>query len=254
MNVIDLNCDLGEGFGIYTLGEDERLLDVISSANVACGFHGGDASTMHRVVAQCVERGVAIGAHPGLQDMQGFGRREMAIQPKEVYDLILYQIGALEAFVRTEGGGRLHHVKPHGALYNMAARDSELAQSIVQAIHCFDPQLYVYGLAGSELIRAARETGLPYVEEAFVDRGYRSNGMLLPRTEAGAVIDSAEKAVSQGVLLAKEHKVCAVDGTVLLLQAGTLCVHGDGKEAFQLLQLLRLRLKEAGVEIASPRS
>lgn len=252
MRTIDLNCDLGEGFGVYTISEDDQLLDIISSANIACGFHAGDPATMRRVVSQCLEKGVAIGAHPGLPDLHGFGRREMKISPLEAYDITLYQLGALEAFVRAAGGERLHHVKPHGALYNMAARDRRLADSIMQAIAAFDSQLLVYGLSGSLLIEAALAADLTAIEEAFVDRAYRADGLLLPRTEPQSVIHSEEAALQQGLMLAKEQRVSAVNGSMLQLNVRTLCVHGDGKHAAHLLQLLHAKLEAEGVTIQAP--
>jgi UPF0271 protein len=235
---IDLNCDLGESFGVYRTGQDEALLRIVTSANIACGFHAGDPATMRRTVRLCLERGVAVGAHPGLPDLAGFGRREMAVSPQEAYEMTLYQIGALYAFVRSEGG-TLAHVKPHGALYNMAARDAALAQAIAEAVYRFDPELALYGLAGSELIRAAENIGLRAKREAFADRGYRPDGSLIPRGQPGAMIEDAKAAATQVLRLAEEG--CA----------DTVCVHGDGPHALEVAAQVRETLRQAGWQIAS---
>jgi UPF0271 protein len=247
---MDLNCDLGEGFGPFLTQDDAGLLDEVSSANIACGYHAGDPAIMRRTVRLCLDKGVAIGAHPGLPDLHGFGRREMAISPREAYELVLYQVGALYAFVRAEGGV-LHHVKPHGALYNMAAQDASLAQAIVDAILHFDDQLWLYGLAGSELITAAQQAGLPYAAEAFADRRYRSDGKLKPRSEADAVL-SHEEAIQQALAIAQHCRVHTLEGEVVPIQADTLCVHGDGSRARKLLQELRKKLVREGLCISSP--
>jgi UPF0271 protein len=234
---IDLNCDIGEGFGVYTTGEDERLLDVVTSANIACGFHAGDPSTMLRTVRLCAERGVAIGAHPGLPDMAGFGRREMAISPQEAYDMTVYQLGALNGFVRAEGAV-MRHVKPHGALYNMAAADAGLAAAIAEAVWRVDASLILVGLAGSELIRAGAAAGLATAAEAFADRRYRQDGTLVPRREPGAMIGDAAEAVGQVLRLAEAGR------------AQTVCVHGDGPHAFEFAARVRQGLQEAGWRLA----
>ena len=248
---IDLNCDLGEGFGRYELGEDEQLLALISSANIACGFHAGDPVRMRLTVRRCIERGVAVGAHPGLPDLQGFGRREMAVSPQEAFDMVLYQIGALDAFVRAEGGV-LHHVKPHGALYNMAARDMRLAEAITEAVYRFRPDLILYGLSGSRLIEAAKLRGLPYAEEAFADRTYRADGSLTSRSEPGAVLRTAEAAVRQALAIIRSGTVSTPSGEAVSLHADTLCVHGDGIHAVELLRQLRDALVEAGIRGKAP--
>ncbi len=182
---IDLNGDMGESFGAYRIGHDEELAKVVTSANIACGFHAGDPAVMRRTVKLCLEHGVEVGAHPGLPDLMGFGRRAMQITPEEAYDLVLYQAGALQGFVRAEGG-RMRHVKPHGALYNMAAVQRPLAESIAKAVYRLDPELILFGLAGSELIRAAESIGLRAASEAFADRTYRADGTLTPRTDPEA--------------------------------------------------------------------
>lgn len=234
---IDLNCDIGEGFGAYRTGEDERLLDVVTSANIACGFHAGDPATMLRTVRLCAERGVAIGAHPGLPDMAGFGRREMAISPQEAYEMTVYQIGALYGFVRAEGAV-MRHVKPHGALYNMAAADAGLAGAIAEAVRQVDASLVLVGLAGSELIRAGAAAGLATAAEAFADRRYRQDGTLVPRREPGAMIGDAAEAVGQVLRLAAAGR------------AQTVCVHGDGPHALEFAARVRQGLQEAGWRLA----
>jgi UPF0271 protein len=230
MKRIDLNCDLGESFGAWHMGDDEALLAVVSSANIACGFHAGDPTIMQRTVALALAHGVAIGAHVSFADLQGFGRREMHVSADEVHALTLYQVGALHAFAHA-AGGRLGHVKPHGALYNMAARDRVLADAIAHAVRAFDPQLRLFGLAGSALIDAGNALGLPVAAEAFADRRYLADGSLQPRSQAGAVIDDAA--------LATQH-------------ADTLCLHGDGSHAVALAHQLRAALEAAGLSIAAP--
>lgn len=247
-----MNCDLGEGYGVYEANEDSALLDLVSSANIACGFHAGDASHMRRTVRLCLDKGVAIGAHPGLPDLNGFGRREMAITPQEAYDITMYQLGALDGFVRSEGGV-LHHVKPHGALYNMAARDKALAEAIVDAIQRYDRRLLLYGLAGSELIHAARKQGLGCAEEAFADRAYMPDGKLMPRSRAGAVLQNIDAALRQVLQIVEEGGVKLEGDSFVAIHAQTVCVHGDGKEALHLLQALRQAMEQEGITISKPR-
>ncbi|MCZ8516318.1 LamB/YcsF family protein [Paenibacillus filicis] len=235
---VDLNGDLGESFGVYRLGQDEVLLEWVTSANIACGFHAGDQATMRRTVKLCLEKGVAIGAHPGLQDLEGFGRRAIPLTPEEAYELTVYQVGALEGFVRAEGG-RLQHVKPHGALYNMAAANRPLADAIARAVYRLDPRLTLFGLAGSELICAAHAIGLSAAEEGFADRTYRPDGSLTPRTEPGAVLHDPEAAAAQALSLVESGR------------ADTLCVHGDGPEACAMAAYIRRRLEEQGVRFRS---
>jgi len=251
MTRIDLNCDLGESFGAWQMGEDAALLDVVSSANLACGFHAGDFMTMQRTVAAAMERDVAIGAHVSLPDLQGFGRREMHVTPAEVHAMTLYQLGALHGFVRA-AGARLSHVKPHGALYNMAARDRALADAIAAAVCRFDPGLRLFGLGGSALVDAGAAQGLGVVAEAFADRRYRADGTLQPRSEPGAVIDDAELATAQALQIALDGALTATDGSRLDLRADTLCLHGDGVHAVRLARSLRAGLETAGVRIAAP--
>ncbi|WP_239614878.1 LamB/YcsF family protein [Cohnella mopanensis] len=218
MAAIDLNADMGEGYGAYDWGADDILLKYVSSANIACGFHAGDPHTMRKAVAGCLKYGVAIGAHPGLPDRLGFGRREMSITPEEAGDFVLYQTGALQAYVKAMGS-RLQHVKLHGALYHMAAKDTQLAEAIVNAIHRLDPELLLYGLSGSEAQAAADKFGIRFIAEGFADRAYLPDGSLVPRHARGAVLESSADIVRQAYTL-------AVSG-----QFRTLCLHGDTLKA-----------------------
>lgn len=248
---IDLNCDLGESFGAYAIGDDAGIMPFITSANIACGFHAGDPSVMRRTVRLCLEHGVKIGAHPGLPDLQGFGRREWRLAPEEAYGLILYQLGALEAFLRPFGE-RLHHVKPHGALYNMAARDRELAASVAAAVHDFDPSLLLYGLSGSELVRAGKSQGLTAVSEVFADRRYMRDGSLMARSEPGSVLGSDEEAAAQVLQMATAGTVTASDGTQVSIAAETVCLHGDNPHGARLAKALNQVLQSAGIQPAAP--
>lgn len=251
MKRIDLNGDLGESFGAWCMGNDDALLTHLSSANIACGFHAGDPDIMRHTVQQAKTLGVAIGAHVSLPDLQGFGRREMNVSAKEVYALTLYQIGALHAFTRA-ARVPLTHVKPHGALYNMAARDRVLADAIAAAMHDFDPALRLYGLAGSALLDAGRAHGITVVAEAFADRRYCNDGSLQPRREPGAVIADIDEALAQASGIAIHGMVVSSDGAAIAMQAGTLCLHGDGAHALELAQRLRVALDAAGLRIAAP--
>ena len=251
MPTIDLNCDMGESYGAWTMGQDAQVLAHVSSANIACGFHAGDPDTMRHTVRLAREHGVAIGAHPSLPDLAGFGRREMAVSPNEAYALVAYQIGALQALAATE---RTHvaHVKPHGALYNMAARDTALADAIAQAVRDVGANLLLVGLAHSELTRAGERAGLAVLHEAFCDRAYEADGTLSPRREAGAVITDPALAVTQAVALATTGDIVARDGTALHITANTLCVHGDKPNAAEFAQRLHAALVAAGLTIAAP--
>ncbi|WP_422647703.1 5-oxoprolinase subunit PxpA [Cupriavidus sp. H18C1] len=240
---IDLNADLGEG-----CGSDEALLALISSANIACGWHAGDASTMLQTVQWALARGVAIGAHPSYPDRENFGRTEMQRDPRDIYADVLYQIGALAAIVKAQGG-RLAHVKAHGALYNQAARNRAQAQAIVDAVRDFDPRLTFFGLAGSVMIEAAREAGLTVKEEVFADRGYNSDGSLVRRGTPGALLDDEEAVLSQTLSMVREHKVRAIDGQWIPIQADTVCLHGDGPHALAFAQRIRDRLQEEGIAV-----
>lgn len=248
---IDINSDLGESYGAWRMGDDAALLAIVSSANIACGFHGGDPDIMRGTVALAVQHDVAIGAHVSLPDLQGFGRREMAVTPNEAYAMTLYQIGALQAFAQA-AGTRLRHVKPHGALYNMAARDAKLAAAIARAVRDFDPSLRLFGLANSALIDAGVGAGLAVAAEAFADRRYRPDGSLQPRREPDAVIQESDEAIAQAMAMAREGQVRAVDGSIVVLHADTLCVHGDGTHAVAFARQLRAALEAAGIAIAAP--
>ncbi|GAA4437578.1 5-oxoprolinase subunit PpxA [Pontibacter saemangeumensis] len=239
---VDLNCDLGESFGAYQLGHDAAVLQYVTSANIACGFHAGDPTVMRRTVQLALERGVAVGAHPGLPDLVGFGRREMAVSREEVYDMVVYQIGALMAFVNAEGGV-LHHVKPHGALYNMAAVSAVLAEALAEAVYKVQPQAVLYGLAGSELTKAGERLGLATAHEVFADRTYQQDGTLTPRSSPGALITEQADAVLQVLRMVKEGKVTSQQGQDVLIRADTVCIHGDGPHALafarQIQEVLR---------------
>ncbi len=247
---IDLNCDMGESFGAWTMGQDEALLEVVTSANIACGFHAGDPATMMRTVRLVAAKDVALGAHPSLPDLPGFGRRTMSITAEEARGLILYQVGALEAFARA-AGTRLCHVKPHGALYNMAAKDRALADAIAGAVRDFDPTLILVGLSGSELIRAGQAIGLRCASEVFADRGYETDGSLSPRGEPGAMITDEEFAVARVLLMVLEGRVESRTGVDVALQAETVCLHGDQPKALAFARRLRKALEGAGVEVCA---
>ncbi len=249
---VDLNCDMGESFGAWRMGSDAVVLEHVSSANIACGFHAGDPVVMHRTVQAALERGVAVGAHPSLPDLQGFGRRAMRVTPDEAYDLVLYQMGALAAFCRALGGG-LSHVKAHGALYNMAAKDAELAASIAQAVRDFDPGLVLFGLAGSELIRAGAGAGLKVANEVFADRSYQPDGMLTPRNRPNAMIGDVNAALAQVERMVREGTVRAVDGTDVKIEADTICIHGDEPGAAEFARELRALLARLGVAVRAAR-
>lgn len=245
---IDLNADLGEGFGVWRLGDDAALLDVVTSANIACGFHAGDPTIMRRVCAQAVQRGVAIGAQVAYRDLAGFGRRAIDIEPQELVNDLLYQIGALEGFAGV-AGDRVRYVKPHGALYNVAASSAEQAASVVEAVRLYDPALPVVGLAGSELIRQAAAARLTAVPEAFADRAYSAEGSLLARRLPGAVLHDPAEIADRCVQMLTEGTVLAVDGSVIHIAPRSICVHGDTPGAVVIAQQVRQALVAAGVEL-----
>ncbi|MWA00185.1 5-oxoprolinase subunit PxpA [Actinomadura sp. LD22] len=244
MAVIDINADLGEGFGIWELGDDLALLDVITSANVACGFHAGDPLIMRRVCAAAVERGVTIGAQVSYRDLAGFGRREMDVAAPELTAEVLYQLAALDGIARAEGG-RVSYVKPHGALYNRIARDAVQAAAVVEAVRAYDAALPVLTLPGSAVHKVA--DGLTVVAECFADRAYTSSGGLVSRREPGAVVHDADEVVRRAVRMALEGTVVAADGTEVPLRARSICVHGDTPGAVALAQAVRSALSGAGV-------
>lgn len=246
---VDLNCDMGESFGTYKMGNDEEILDYVTSANIACGFHAGDPATMRKTVKLALEKNVGIGAHPGLQDLVGFGRRNMALSPQEAYDLTIYQIGALAGFVKAEGA-RLQHVKAHGALYNMAVKDAALSEAIAEAVYKIDPELVLFGLSGSEMIKAGEKIGLRTANEVFSDRTYQKDGSLTPRTQSNALITDSQIAIDQVIRMVKENKVATVVGEDAELQAETICIHGDGIHALDFAIQISKSLKGAGIDIA----
>jgi UPF0271 protein len=246
---IDLNADLGEGFGAWRLGDDDALLGVVTSANVACGFHAGDPATMQRVCAIAAGRGVAIGAQVGYRDLVGFGRRRMDIAAADLTADVLYQLGALEAFARA-AGTRVRYVKPHGALYNTAADDAVQAGAVAAAVASFNGALPLLGLPSSALAEAASRAGLPFVAEAFADRAYTAGGRLVPRTTAGAVHEDEATVVAQAVSLVHDGIVTAIDGTSVAVRAQSLCLHGDTAGAVSLARSVRAALTELGAELA----
>lgn len=248
---IDLNGDVGESFGAYEIGHDAALIPILTSVNIACGFHAGDPGVMRATVALAREHGTAVGAHPGFPDLVGFGRREMKATPREVEDFVAYQIGALAGIAAAQGV-RLTHVKPHGALYNMAARDMDLADAIARAIATVDSSLKLFGLPGSSSLAAAQRRHVQAVAEAFADRAYRRDGSLVPRQERGAVIDDEEIVVKRAVSIARERTVIAADGTPVALDVQTICVHGDTPGAAILASRIRKALSDAGIQVRAP--
>ena len=245
---MDLNGDVGESFGAYEIGHDAALIPVLTSANIACGFHAGDPGVMRATVSLARQHGTAIGAHPGFPDLVGFGRREINATPREVEDFVAYQIGALAAIAAAQGV-RLAHVKPHGALYNMAARDVGFADAIARATAAVDRSLMLFGLPGSKSLDAARQHGVRAVSEAFADRAYRADGSLVPRSEPGAVIDDPDVVVARAVAISRERTVIAADGTRVALDVETICVYGDTPGAAQLASRIRDALLAAGVQV-----
>jgi len=248
MKSVDVNCDMGESFGAYQLGNDPEILAYISSANIACGFHAGDPATMKRTVRMALESGVAIGAHPGLPDLVGFGRRNMEISAEEAYDIVVYQIGALQAFVQAEGG-IMQHVKPHGALYNMAATRAPLAEAIAEAVYRVNTQLILYGLAGSQLTSAGEKIGLRTAHEVFADRTYQQDGTLTPRNQPHAMITDQKQALSQVVRMVAEGRVLSQQGIEVPISADTICIHGDGAHALEFARLIHQALGTAAISV-----
>ncbi len=245
---VDLNCDMGESFGPWEMGNDAQLMNYVSSVNIACGFHAGDAATMRRTVEMAIEKGVAVGAHPGYQDLQGFGRRPMSLSPQEIFDIVLYQISALKGICEASGG-KLRHVKPHGALYNQAAKDRPLAQAIAKAVQKIDADLIFYGLAGSFLISEAERAGLRTASEVFADRTYRTDGSLTPRSEPNALIENTEQAISQVLQMLTSQTVTAATGETVQIKADTICIHGDGEHAIDFARHIRRTLDEKGIAV-----
>ncbi len=248
---VDLNCDMGESYGAYQIGNDEAIFPYITSANIACGFHAGDATVMKKTVKLALKYNVAIGAHPGLPDLQGFGRREMDISTAEAYDMVVYQIGALLGFVQSEGG-TLRHVKPHGALYNMAAVDAGLAEAIAEAVYKVNPFLVLYGLSGSELTKAGSKIGLRVANEVFADRTYLDDGNLTPRKWPEALISTEEQAVGQSLRMVREGLVSSINGLVVSIKADTICLHGDTEHAAAFAAKIHTAFKEKNIALQAP--
>ncbi len=247
-NLVDLNCDMGESFGAYKMGNDEEILDFVTSANIACGFHAGDPSTMRKTVKLALDKGVGIGAHPGFQDLSGFGRRNLQVTPREAYEIVVYQIGALYGFVKAEGA-EMQHVKPHGALFNMAATDPALAEAIAEAVYAVNPQLVLFGLSGSEIVKAGEKIGLRTANEVFSDRTYQTDGTLTSRKEANALITNTDTAIQQVVRMVKEGVVTSTSGTEVPIQADTVCIHGDGIHALDFARRISEKLKTSGIDV-----
>jgi UPF0271 protein len=236
--IVDLNCDLGEG-----TGDDEDIMPFITSANIACGFHAGDAATMKKTVDTAIRMGIKIGAHPGLPDREGFGRMPMSVSLDEIRSFIIYQIGALDAFVKV-AGGRLNHVKLHGALYNMASRDYEISKVATDTIYRINKEITFIGLCDSPMIQAAKDSGIPYLNEVFADRAYNSDGTLVSRQTKGAVIEDVEICVNRALRMIHDGKVTSIDGIDIKIQPDTICVHGDGPQALLLATRLSQAIKE----------
>ncbi|KSU85311.1 5-oxoprolinase subunit PxpA [Fictibacillus enclensis] len=244
--LVDINCDMGESFGRYKIGHDKEMMEHISSANIACGFHAGDPSIMKETVRLALNNNVAVGAHPGLPDLIGFGRRNFSLTPQEAYDYVLYQTGALHAFVQAEGG-RIRHVKPHGALYNMAAVNKDLAKGIADAVYNLNPDIILFGLAGSELINAGNEAGLQTCSEVFADRTYQPDGTLTPRSQPDSLLTNDEDAVNQVIKMVKQGKVTTHAGDISI-KAETICIHGDGEHALSFAEKINSAFEKEGVQ------
>ena len=245
---IDINSDVGESFGAYTIGHDAGLMKSITSANIAAGFHGGDPSVLRDTIRQAKTHGVAVGAHPGFPDLVGFGRRELNVTPKEAEDFVLYQVAAVAGVAAAEGVA-MQHVKPHGALFNMAVRNAELSAAIARAVAAIDRSLILFGLPGSEILTAGRAAGLRVASEVFADRAYEPDGSLASRRKPGSVIHDPEAVVARAVRMVRDRTVVATDGSVVQLAADTMCVHGDTPAADELAARLRAALQTAGVAV-----
>ncbi|MBN7576476.1 lactam utilization protein LamB [Clostridium sp. 2-1] len=250
MYKIDLNSDLGESFGAYKIGSDEEILKYVTSVNIACGFHAGDPSVMRKTVKNALLNNVSIGAHPGLPDLIGFGRRNMSITPDEAYDMVIYQVGALYGFIKAEGG-TMQHVKPHGALYNMAAKDEKLAIAIAQAVYDINPELILFGLAGSESIKQGRLVGLRTASEVFADRTYQNDGSLTPRSQSDAMVTDEKESIERVIRMVKDKKVKCQQGNDIGIEAETVCIHGDSAKALNFALEINNTLTNSGIEIIS---
>lgn len=249
MKRIDLNCDMGESYGAWKMGDDAAVMQYITSANVACGFHGGDPATIRKTVRLALDHGVAIGAHPSLPDIMGFGRRVMKISPQEMYDLVVYQAGAVEAFARA-AGSKLHHIKCHGALYNMAANDEALSEAMVRAAKDLGSMLYV--LSNSRNYAVAKRMAVPVCGEVFADRGYSDDGTLAPRDRPGGMVEDADKAVAQALAMIEGGYVTTLSGKRVSVSADTLCLHGDQPGAVAFAKALRKAFNEREIEVGAP--
>ena len=249
MKTIDLNCDMGESYGAWSMGADAEVMPYISSANIACGFHGGDPATIRKTVRLAADHGVAIGAHPSLPDLQGFGRRVMKISPQDMYDLVLYQAGAVEAFARA-AGGRLHHVKCHGALYNMAANDEALSEAMARAAK--DLGVMLYALSNSKNFLIAKQVGVPVAGEVFADRGYADDGTLAPRDRPGGMIEDANEAVARALGMIEQGYVTSLSGKRVPVAADTLCLHGDQPGAVSFAKAIRKAFADKGITVSAP--
>ncbi|RHQ93823.1 LamB/YcsF family protein [Ruminococcus sp. AF21-42] len=249
MYTVDLNSDLGESFGRYTIGNDDKIIPLISSANVACGYHAADPVVMGKTIAMAKEADIRVGAHPGFPDLMGFGRRNMNVTPAEAKAYVLYQLGALDAFCRVNGV-KMQHVKPHGALYNMAAKDYALSTAICEAIKEFDSNLIVLALSGGQLAKAAQDMELRTAMEVFADRGYEEDGTLVDRRKDGAMITDENEAIARVIRMVKEKKVTAVTGKDIPIQADSICVHGDGAKALAFVEKIREAFGKEGIQIS----
>ena len=247
---VDLNSDLGESFGRYTLGMDDKIIPLITSANVACGYHASDPVVMNKTIEMAKAAGIRVGAHPGFPDLMGFGRRNMNVSPAEAKAYVLYQLGALDAFCKAHGV-KMQHVKPHGALYNMAAKDYKLSTAICEAIREYDDNLIVMALSGGELVRAAKDMGLRVALEVFADRAYEEDGTLVARTKEGAMITDEEEAIRRVIRMVKEQKVTAITGKDIDIKADSICVHGDGAKALAFVERIKKTMEEEGIQICS---
>ena len=251
MKTIDINCDMGESYGAWKMGNDAEVMQFITSANIACGFHGGDPATIRQTVKLALDHGVAIGAHPSLPDLQGFGRRVMKISPQDMYDLVVYQAGAVEAFARA-AGARLHHVKCHGALYNMAANDEGLSQAMARAVKDLGGSVILYALSGSKSLSIAKTAGVHVAGEVFADRGYADDGTLTPRGKPGAMIEDANVAAERALAMVEKGYVTALSGKPVPVSADTLCLHGDQPGAVAFAKAIRKAFSEHGITVAAP--
>ena len=248
MYTVDLNSDLGESFGNYKIGNDDKVIPLISSANVACGYHASDPVVMGNTLAMAKEAGIRIGAHPGFPDLMGFGRRNLSVSPAEAKAYVLYQLGALDAFCRVTGV-KMQHVKPHGALYNMAGKDYSLARAVCEAVYDFDHDLILLGLTGSELIHASEAVGLKHANEFFADRAYEEDGSLVARSKDGSMITDEAEALERVIKVVKEGTVTSITGKEISLDINSICVHGDGEKALAFVKLIGERLRKENISV-----